>query len=898
MNSRLSFQNRLTAGFGLLLGFVVGIFVSSFIVTSKVIDTQIAIDRQHSAILEVARTYSLLKEAQATCSSFVLTNDIKCVQQFERSTAVMPAQIKLLLSQSDEIARATIVQQIADRTNRFIRELGQIIQIRQRDGFQAASLKLLEVENDGTINELRGLLAALETDKKVALGEQLTESQGVIKTASSIFLFLGLLICAGFFILVQRMYSDMAYRQQVEEQLRQSEESLKHRASELAQLNEKLTTSERLKSEFVATVSHELRTPLALILAPLESLLAGDAGKITEQQKTNLQIMHNNSVRLLQLISGLLDFSRLDAAKIAVNREPIDVSSLTEAVISDFRPAIEQKNLQLSLSIDCPTPTVLIDRYLYERILFNLISNALKFTDSGGSLAVRLKQTDSTLSLSVEDSGIGIAKEDLESIFQKFKQVEAAATRRFEGTGLGLALVAEFAALLGGGVSVESTLGSGSRFDVVMQAAQPTLDEATHAKEHRVALPIARFAPEKVEMTNLPHSPYGMARVLVAEDNEELALYIASVLMELCQVTTVSNGRHALSLMEETDYDLVILDVMMPEVDGLTVCKQIKSNAKFTDVPVVLLTALTHREALLKGWEAGADEYLFKPFHPKELTIRIKSILSGAMARREAKETLLKAERLERSQDFLATVAHDLAVPLRGSTRMLEMMLSGRLGDIPDEVVRALFQLKKSHDHLLSVTGNLVEIYGFESGHKVLDLRPTVAGRLIDEVFDEFKERAEKAGLKFTRHTEGDSANLLVDSNAMTVLINNLLDNAIRYTPSGGEVSLSTRIDGVSGVIEIRNSACIAEEERDNLFQRFWQGVPGKKFVSKTGLGLYLCKTIAEAHKGEVSCQFDDGTIVEVSIPLISEKVEEKLVALSTTSTGSTSGVVGEGCET
>lgn len=883
MNSRLSFQNRLTAGFGLLLGFVVGIFVASYIVSSKLIDSQIAIDRRHAAILEVSKTFSMLKEAQAACSAYVLTGDGKFVQQFERSSALMPAQINTLMSQSDEIERATLVQQIADRSNVAIRELSDIIQIRKRDGFQAASIKLMETEHSGKIDQVRGLLAALETDEKISLSTQLSDSQGAIRTANSLFLFLGLLICAGFFLLVHRMYSDMAYRQQVEEQIRQSEEHLKQRASELAQLNEKLVESERLKSEFVATVSHELRTPLTLILAPLESMIAGDAGKITERQKTNLQIMHNNSVRLLQLISGLLDFSRLDAGKVAVNREQTDIASLTQTVLSDFQHAIDQKNLTLSLSIECPSPLVLIDRYLYERILFNLISNALKFTNAGGNLTVRLSQEDTNLTLSVQDSGIGIAAEDLESIFQKFKQVDAAATRRFEGTGLGLALVAEFAALLGGGVSVTSTVGSGSRFQVTMQALlgdEKTASPDTSAAAARAASPVPRFVVDKQRKDN--NLQYGTAQVLVAEDNTELAAYIASVLEEICQVTTVNNGLEALDALAEGHYDLIILDVMMPEIDGLTACKEIKSNPRFTDVPIVLLTALTYREALLKGWEAGADEYLFKPFHPKELTIRIQSILRGAMARRESKHLSLKAERLERTQDFLATVAHDLTVPLRGSTRMLEMMLSGRLGDLSEEMLRALSQLKKSHDHLLSVTGNLVEIYSFESGHKILDLRPAAVGKLVEDVFAEYKEKAEKADLNISRNTAGDGARVKADPGSIALLLKNLLDNAIRYTPAGGEVVLTTSFEEGSAAIEIFNSALIAEEDRENLFQRFWQGVPGKKFVAKTGLGLYLCKTIVEAHQGSISSHFDNGTTIEVLIPLLVEEPPEKLVALST----------------
>ena len=249
-----------------------------------------------------------------------------------------------------------------------------------------------------------------------------------------------------------------------------AQQEVDRKANELATKNEQLIRAERLKSEFLANVSHELRTPLTLILAPLESWLGGEFGTITESQQSNLQTIHNNAVRLLQLVTGLLDLSKVESGKVEVNREAVEIVSLTRTVLMDFQPLIQHKGLESGFQPSTAEAWVHMDRYLYERILFNLLSNAVKFTPAGGEFAVLLECEADRLRLSVTDSGIGIAAADLQGLFQKFRQLEGSSTRRFEGTGLGLALVKEFAQLLGGSVSVQSTVGQGSTFTVECHA--------------------------------------------------------------------------------------------------------------------------------------------------------------------------------------------------------------------------------------------------------------------------------------------------------------------------------------------------------------------------------------------------------------------------------------------
>ncbi|MBI4661941.1 MAG: PAS domain S-box protein [Verrucomicrobia bacterium] len=421
----------------------------------------------------------------------------------------------------------------------------------------------------------------------------------------------------------------------------QAESALAQSVRELDAKNNQLIAAERTKSEFFANVSHELRTPLTLILAPLESLLEKPDAAWSGEQRNSLRTIYNNAIRLLQMVTGLLDFSKLEAEKAEVNREPVRIVDLTRAVLGDFAPALKQKSQTLNFHSAPEEACVHLDRYLYERILFNLLSNAVKFTPQGGTISVSLTWHEDRLGLSVADTGIGIPRDELPHLFQKFRQLEGSSTRRFEGTGLGLALVQEFIQLLGGTVSVESAAGQGSTFTV--QCPAPLSLEPGVSKPG--ASPVQRYELEPVQqVAAATAASEPRPKVLIAEDNTDLASYIASLLREACETKTAMDGEAALRLAGEWMPDLVLADVMMPGRDGLSVCRQLKRDPATARTPVILLTALTHREALLQGWEAGADEYLFKPFHQQELKTRIQTLLRATQAGRQAEEVLRNAK--------------------------------------------------------------------------------------------------------------------------------------------------------------------------------------------------------------------------------------------------------------
>lgn len=430
----------------------------------------------------------------------------------------------------------------------------------------------------------------------------------------------------------------------------------------LAEANEKLHEIDRLKDNFFSNISHELRTPLTLILAPLESFLANDYGLLSDVQQKNLAAMHNNTIRLFQMVNSILDFAKISAKKIVVNREPLDIVLLTTSITQEFEPVIKQKQIQIQFNCPVARKIVNMDRYLYERILFNLLSNAVKFTSYNGSISVSLDFDKEKVILTVSDTGIGISEADQKKLFQRFQQIEGSATRRFEGTGIGLALVKEFAVILGGDVRVDSQLNKGSTFSVELSA--PEGDTNTEGALKPLAGKYQKFEVLSAQTREFSETEKGtIPKVLIAEDNVELGAYIVSLLSGFAQTKHVQDGEEALEVIKTWEPNLVLLDVMMPKRDGISVCHDIKSSPETNHIPVILLTALTHRDALIRGWEAGADEYLFKPFHPKELVTRIRLLLNQAHNNnliQDLNRKLIIAARLAGMSEVTTSILHNI----------------------------------------------------------------------------------------------------------------------------------------------------------------------------------------------------------------------------------------------
>ncbi len=407
---------------------------------------------------------------------------------------------------------------------------------------------------------------------------------------------------------------------------------------------EALAEIDRAKTLFFTNISHEFRTPLTLMLSPTEDALSDTEDPLSTGQRDRIELVQRNGLRLLKLVNTLLDFSRIEAGRMQATFEPTDLATLTAELASVFRSTIEQAGMQFR--VDCPTlpEAIYIDRELWEKIIFNLLSNAFKFTLSG-TITVRLRWVETHAELTVEDTGVGIPPEELPNLFKRFHRVKNTQGRSFEGSGIGLALVQELVKLHGGTVSVTSIFGQGSCFTVSIKSGKMHLPEnqigaGQVASTTLTAMPfieeVSSWKPEggSQELLASPAS----ATILLADDNADMREYIERLLSERYIVQAVADGIAALASVQENPPDLLLTDVMMPGMDGFELLRQLRTNSETQDIPIILLSARAGEEARIEGLEAGADDYLIKPFSARELLARIEATLKLAQLRRTARE--------------------------------------------------------------------------------------------------------------------------------------------------------------------------------------------------------------------------------------------------------------------
>ncbi|MGC4805403.1 SpoIIE family protein phosphatase [Micromonospora sp. DT233] len=425
-----------------------------------------------------------------------------------------------------------------------------------------------------------------------------------------------------FFDLVATQLSRAVGRQRAYEQQRA-------RAAELAALD-------RAKTNFFANISHEFRTPLTLVLGPLEDLLAEPA--LPEPYTEQLAVMHRNALRLLKLVNTVLDFSRLESGRLAARYEPTDLADYTSRLASTFRSAIERAGLRLV--VDCqPLPgPVFVDRDMWEKIVLNLVSNAIKFTFDGEVL-VRVRAVDGQARLEVTDTGVGIAPEELAHVFERFHRVLGAPSRTHEGTGIGLALVRELVEMHGGRAEASSRVDEGTTFTVTLpfgSAHLPADRVVTNATTTPPDRGQARlFAAETALWSGAQatgpaassgpgdRSPAG--RILFADDNADLREHVVRLLSPSWEVVAVPDGLEALRRAVQTPFDLVLTDVMMPRLDGFGLVTALRADPRTRHVPIVLLSARAGSAESVAGLSVGADDYLTKPFSAAELIARVRA---------------------------------------------------------------------------------------------------------------------------------------------------------------------------------------------------------------------------------------------------------------------------------
>ena len=668
---------------------------------------------------------------------------------------------------------------------------------------------------------------------------------------------------------------------------------------------EALAEIDRAKTAFFSNVSHEFRTPLTLILGPLEDALAE-----TEEpgQRARLELLYRNARRLQKLVNTLLDFSRIEAGRLQASYEPTDLASLTAELASMFRSAVERAGM--CLLVDCPplTEPVYVDRDLYEKVVLNLLSNAFKFTLEG-TITVTLRDAGTTVELSVTDTGTGIADEELPHIFERFHRIEGAPARTHEGTGIGLALVQELARLHGGSVGVRSVAGEGSTFAVTIpkgsahlpsqrigaapQLATTALVAGHYLEEALRWLPDGVVAPTLGDSTPVVDVRRAEAaagrrpRIVWADDNADMREYVSRLLGPGYDVEAVSDGAAALAAVRRRAPDLVLADVMMPRLDGFGLLRAVRADVQTRSIPVILLSARAGEESRVEGMEAGADDYLVKPFSARELLARVEAHLRMARLRGEGEQALRESEQHltaanlqlaetgRRKDEFLAMLGHELRNPLGVIASAVQLIRARGLHDPVLE--KALGAAQRQSAHMTRLVEELLDVARITEGKVTLKHEIVRLSQVIDAAVEAARPDVEAVGHRLYSSLPTEPLRLTGDSVRLVQVVVNLLNNAVKYTPPGGEIHLALERVGDEAVIRVRDTGQgMPQELLASVFDLFVQGTRGSdRAQGGLGIGLTLAKRLVEMHGGRILAASQGiglGSEFTVMLPLLDER--------------------------
>lgn len=487
------------------------------------------------------------------------------------------------------------------------------------------------------------------------------------------------------------------------------------------------------KLQFFTNISHELRTPLTLIADPIEHIVNDE--NLTKQQRNMLQIVEKNVSILMRLVNEILDFRKIQNKKMKLTLSEFELTDYLKEWVGTFESIATKRKIKVESITPAPI-RLCADIYKVERICYNLLSNALKYTSEGGSITIKAKSTDETVEICIKDTGKGIAKEDIKHIFDRFYQVR---NSNKDGTGIGLAIVKAFTELQGGTAKVESELGKGSEFTITLpkrvagdnfQPAEETytmndfLDESSAVTDISTENKVSKITSDRQE---------DKPRVLVIDDNADIRAYATALLGDEYDVMEVSDGNEGLKKAVREVPDVVVCDVMMSGMDGLECCKHLKSDSLTCHIPVILLTAKTLDEHRAEGYAYGADAYLTKPFNGNVLKARIKNLITnrklmkivfGNDAQQEPMEAVAQSAESQFVEKFrtiiqgnlgnsdlnVETISHEMGI----SRAQLYRKIKSITGISPNDIIREA-RMKRA-DRLLETTDKSVSEIAYEVG--------------------------------------------------------------------------------------------------------------------------------------------------------------------------------------
>jgi len=675
----------------------------------------------------------------------------------------------------------------------------------------------------------------------------------------------------------------------------------------LEETNQKLLELDQVKSRFFANISHELRTPLTLLLAPLEALL--HRFPLDAETRDLLHTMHANGMRLLKLINDLLDLVRLESGRLEIKREPLGVKEFVRGLASAARQVAEDKRLRLETFVAPEVGTVLADRDRLEKIVLNLIFNALKFTPAGGRVELRAEKQGAELVLIVSDTGMGIAEKNLPFVFDRFWQADGSSKRKYQGAGIGLALGKEFVEAQGGKASVQSQEGKGATFTVRLpyQAGEPgpkpkpeaAADLAPAVRRgtatvssdewladlYRRAELFPALTPLQPSLRPVETSHNGKRpMVVVADDEPDMLRFLNTQLSSQYQVLEAVDGQQAIEKASQFLPDLILLDMMMPEKDGLQACRELRERTSTQAIPIVLLTARADEETKLAALSAGASDFLTKPFSSTELHVRIRNLVQShqyqaKLARQnQALETtigqlkdteaqLVQSEKLASLGRMSAGIIHEINNPLNFATTGLFTLRKRTNALAPAfqaECQGILLDVEEGLKRVKDIISDLRMFTHPDTGSREEVRTAEAVGAALRFLSNEWKDKVE------IQQKLPEAQTVLANKNRLIHVLVNLLQNSLdalptkTFTDERPTIWIEGRREPGKSILLVRdNGPGIEPQHLDKVFDPFFTT---KDVGQGMGLGLTICYRIVQDWRGRIAVRTEPGQFCEFAL--------------------------------
>jgi signal transduction histidine kinase len=751
------------------------------------------------------------------------------------------------------------------------------------------------------IQNLMSTLFVLVMYVVVCFAMETPQPKSIIINNTTFLVLTAALVVSGSVANARQRYREFGLRWELDKNRRIVEES-----------NRKLMELDQIKSRFFANISHELRTPLTLLMAPLETLIHGYGRAFDDETRGILVSMHSNAMRLLKLINDLLDLVRLDSGVMQVKHEPVEVGEFLRGLVSAASQVAREKGIRLESSVPADLGRVMLDRDKLEKVVLNLQFNALKFTPAGGRVEVRGHREDGQLVLQVADTGMGISEKNLPFVFDRFWQADGSSRRKYQGVGIGLALVKELVEIQDGSVSVESQEGIGTTFtvrlpwqseesgDVPVQAgvqadsdtrpngspvnASLVNDEWVASLYRRAELFPAMTAsrdgtgrPEASRDVNHP-------KVLIADDEPDMLRFLASQLGRRYQVFEAVDGQQAIDKAREILPDIILLDMMMPEKDGLQACREIRESAATQSIPIIILTARADEETKLAALSAGASDFLPKPFSTTELHVRVKNLIEAYEFQRDLgkqnqalestieqlKETemqLVQTEKIASLGRMSAGIIHEINNPLNFATTGL-FALRKKAICVPEsrqaEFAEILNDVEEGIRRVKTIVSELRSFSHPDTDHRDHVRVTEIMNDALKFLSSEWKDK-----IKIVRNFP-DQQTIWGNKNRLVQVVLNLLQNSFdacqrkSYEAEPPTVWIDGAMESGKSILTIRdNGDGIDPDCMDKIFDPFFTT---KDVGDGMGLGLSISYRIIREHDGHVRARSERGKSTEFTL--------------------------------